>query len=279
MSIQEGDYVANNYQYEFRDFLFGSGTKYIATKVKGLLGRSDINSSDTELIHEHGSAPGLPTYKKRIITFDIAIDSHADDIEADLAAVEKAFQLPRRRNFQKMNRLVFRRDGISKFVGARVDKVDIESDYRLARGFGEVAVQFVALDPIKYSLIQNSHQIVAAAGVASVNGDVVNIGDLADGARPVVTIQGPATNPRLTNTTDDNRAFRWDGIITAAQTLTVDFGKRTVTLAGADSYTGVRTDNQWWELLPGRNRIVYDRDAGNAGASSTVTLTFRPTYA
>lgn len=272
--------LANDYQYQYKDFLFGAGTDNVVRSVKGLLGRADISANDSDYQYDHGASPGLTTYRKRIITIDMAFtDTPGSNIETKIDTIQKAFQISRRRNFATLNEFIFRRNGVSKYLIARVDKLDLDSTFALTRGAGEVAIQLVAPDPIKYGVTLKSQQLVAAVNVAQVQGTFTNAGDLVDGARPTIEIVGPATNIRVTNSTDGNRAFRWDGAIATGSTLAVNFSKRTVTLDAADAYSGVRTDNQWWELLPGNNTIIYNRDAGNVGTSSTMTVIWRDTWA
>ena len=92
---------------------------------------------------------------------------------------------------------------------------------------------------------------------------------------PVVTIVGPARNPRLTHS-GQGRAIRIDIDVQVGDVLEVDPARQTVQLNGSPRFETVRADNQWWQLAPGGNTLVYSRaSSGLTGASSQVTVEWR----
>jgi hypothetical protein len=60
-------------------------------------------------------------------------------------------------------------------------------------------------------------------------------------------------------------------VIASGQTLILDANDRSVTLAGVDMSGNVRTDNQWWNLMPGANLITFTRTNTPAN-TSTLTV-------
>lgn len=75
-----------------------------------------------------------------------------------------------------------------------------------------------------------------------------------DAVQPIWTIEGPATNPTLTNITS-SQSLSWLGTVPSGQTLTIDIANQTATMAGANVYAFLSGD--WVELRPGVNRISY----------------------
>lgn len=75
-----------------------------------------------------------------------------------------------------------------------------------------------------------------------------------DAVQPIWTIEGPATNPTLTNITS-SQSLSWLGTVPSGQTLTIDIANQTATMAGANVYAFLSGD--WVELRPGTNRISY----------------------
>ena len=274
-----GDLITADYQYEFRNFLFGSGTAYIVTEVDGILGTSDTDTSDVELETDHGSLPGLVVLRKRIITIEMSLDAAAgSDIETRLNTLAATFQTPRKRNSRVLDQFVWRRNGVKKFVWARCTKRDIKSDYDTARGKPDPRIQLEAPDPIIYGITLKTQNIVVASGATSNSGAVTNSGDFLDGYFPKITINGPATNPRIANAADGNRQLKITNVLTAGQSIVVDFATKSVKKNGVEDMSLLANDSQWFAIVPGSNTLTVNRDAGNTGASSTVTVEWRDTY-
>lgn len=87
-----------------------------------------------------------------------------------------------------------------------------------------------------------------------------------DSALPVWKVQGPATNPTLTNTTT-GQSITWTGTVPNGQTLTIDMAEQTATMAGANVFQYI--DGQWIRLDAGNNSLTYT--ATGATASSTIS--------
>lgn len=87
-----------------------------------------------------------------------------------------------------------------------------------------------------------------------------------DSVRPIWTINGPATNPTLTNITTA-QTIAWNGTVPADATLTIDMERQTATLNGANVYAQIEGD--WLELAVGPNKLQYTA-SGGATADSTL---------
>ena len=79
--------------------------------------------------------------------------------------------------------------------------------------------------------------------------------DGVDSALPTWTINGPATNPTLTNITT-GQTITWTGTVPAGQTLIIDMNNQTAMMEGANVYAFIT--GSWIGLAPGANRLSYN---------------------
>lgn len=275
-----GDLIYADYQYEFRNFLFGHDTDILVEKVTGLLASAPSRNNDTDKLGDHGADPGVVTYGKRTIAFDLHLMGTAgNDIEQKLANAQRAFQLPRRRKSRTPSEFIYKRPGQPlKVIYARCERRDFTSEYKTAQGLASGSVELIAPDPLIYSLVLNEVTLTLPPGTATGEVPIYMAGDCEDGAAPIIEIVGPATDATVTSSTDDNRGLKLNGLITAAQTFLFDGKDLSATLNGADAGAMVRGDSQFWSLLPGWNTIVYARSNTNMAAQSTIKIRWRDTW-
>ena len=81
-----------------------------------------------------------------------------------------------------------------------------------------------------------------------------------DDARPVWTVDGPATNPTLTNITT-GQTITWTGTVPTGQQLIVDMDNMTASLAGANVFEFI--SGEWITLKSGNNGISYNATGTN----------------
>lgn len=272
---EPGALLLEPYGYEFRGLLFGTGTDFVTEKVEGLLAMPAVSLDEEEKSYDHGTFPGIPTMEGRRISFDMKIKGSAGfDIEEKLSVCRKTFQLPRIRNGRISEPFVFWRPGQpKKFCLARCTRRDFNSEFETARGLAEGSVELFANDPLIYSLEEQSASFslvdAAAAGSTIIN----QAGDHPDGAWPLITITGPATDPVITNEDDDFRAIRLTLVLGPADEAVIDVEKEIMWVNDVRDSDAISSDNEWWALLPGDNTINYNRSAGNA--TSTITFDYR----
>lgn len=279
-----GDKIDRDFQYEFRDYLFGSGTDGQTETVEGILGQPSARTSDEDKQEDHGAWTGMDTLPGR--TIQIALNLFGDmgeDIEAKIAAASKAFQVSKRNPFVEYEFVTKRPGHDKRFCRARARRCAFPSNYDTARGLSRGAVELFASDPRFYTLQAVTRNLVLPIADAAESMDIVSLGDFEDGSEEgVLTITGPATDPRIANAQDGNRTIRIDGVIAAGGVLVVDLREKTAlyTVGGVTVDWGgsIRNDNEWWVVLPGLNQITYTRDGGNVGAASTLTLVYRDAW-
>lgn len=86
---------------------------------------------------------------------------------------------------------------------------------------------------------------------------------------PVWTVTGTTVNPTLENTTTGT-SIRYNGTVTASQTLVIDMLNQTAKLNGTNVLGNVEGD--WITLAPGTNQVSYNAD--NASVAPNAKLEY-----
>lgn len=265
-----GDLIKRDYQYEYRGYLFGSGTPMKTEEVTGLLALPNIRDEDLERQDADGDYPGRMLSESRIIDVEgHLIGAPGADIETKIQEASYTFMPSQAEEW-----FVFQRPGQGKwFSKCRVRKRDIASEFATARGRAAISLMLKATDPRLYSLEEKRSQVTVVSGrsTATVT-SVRNDGNYHE--FPILEITGPTVNPRIKHN-GQNKTLRIDITVNSGQTLVIDTKKRTVSIGSTDHYDKVRSDNQWWGwyLVPGNNSITYSRTGTNG--SSTLTVRHR----
>lgn len=269
-----GDLIVKDGQYELLGLLFNSGTEANAikvTKTQGLFDLPAFKGYETELDDDHGGTVGRQLLTKRRILMELEVMAVGDKglMMATIDVLNGVFQ-PR----PTINPLVFQRPFIGKrFINVKTNRFSgLDSNWAREMGRASATLELVAPDPRKFSLAQQSQAIVIPSAGTNNSGVVNMAGNFLGGSKPILELAGPWTNPRISNSNDENRSIRIDMVINAGETLILDFAARTITLGGVDHSDKVRTDNQWWVLVPGNNTITATRSNTPA---NTATLTVK----
>lgn len=271
--------VAADYQYEFKSLLMGPLSNFTVEEVDGLLGPPNVNANDDDKGYHHGAYPGRHTLGARKIQMKIScidrvnVETRLDELVAAFTPSSARTEYP----------LTFQRPGKGvRKVNCRVTRgPQPTSNWNLARGHIEVLIQLVATDPRVYANTALS-QVITLASTASGSLSMSNAAatwdelDTFQGSPPVITIVGPAVNPRIANAAAANRSIKINHTLTAGQTIVIDVLNRTVLVNGTLNYSVIPDDNQWWELMKGANNITYSR-TGTTG-TSTATVVWNPAH-
>lgn len=182
--------------------------------------------------------------------------STAANMYNKIKAVEDAFQLR-----ASVLPLFFRRAGIGDlFVNVRPRKLGgFDTGWDQQGGLTKGSILLVAPDPRKFSITDNADVLTIASGGTTTSQTVTMGGNFNGGARPILEIDGPVTNPRIQNAGDGNRTIKIDMVISSGQKLVINTATRAVTISGVDQSANVRSDNQWWVLNRGGNLITFSR--------------------
>lgn len=256
-------------QYEWAGVLFGTTTPRIVNALTGLDSSPELGTDDADRNDDHGGLVGLDLLKSREITMDMEIDGlgHAD-VMAQFRTLARVM-----RPIRTEVPFVFKRPGeVKKQCLVRPRRRDFPSNSEVALGLGKGSLAWLAPDPRILSLVEHHQQIVLPAGNAGGNVVITNAGDFHGYARFVLS--GAGTNPRIAvsaQTPDPLDGTNWNGQtialdldMAAGDVLAITPKTRDITLNGANAYQFRRTDNQWWELMPGDNAVTFDR-TGTAG--------------
>lgn len=271
--MSAGDLITRDGQYELNGLLLNdkitdNDTLRVVHTI-GLFDLPEMKISDSELQDDHGGSVGRDLLTMRRITMDLAIMATTkSNLYTKIREVAAAFQ-PQ----ETLVSFVFQRAGIGKmWLPVRPRRLGgFDTSSRLDHGYAEGSVMLLAPDPRKLAFVQSSQAIVIASGGTTNTGTVNMGGNFRGGAKPILEIAGPTTNPRINNAADGNRGIRIDMVIAAGQTLIVNANDRSVTMAGVDMSGNVRSDNQWWNLMPGDNLITFTRSNTPAN-TSTLTV-------
>lgn len=142
-------------------------------------------------------------------------------------------------------------------------------------GVLEFEVPLLAEDPRRYSntLTTNTTLQLTTTNV-TITQAITNNGD--QPSHPVITIDDPATNPRVTNAADAARFVEYVGSVGGGESLVIDMANATVTKNGVSVMDSLNASSQFWSLLPGSNSVTYARTAGSG--TTTASVAYRDAY-
>jgi phage-related protein len=141
-------------------------------------------------------------------------------------------------------------------------KCDIET-----RRKADFLLTLFAPDPNLYSQTLRSSTLGLTTGTVTNNGNV--------NTWPILTFNGPLTNPILTNT-DLTESFKLNVTLASGHSVVVDTLNKTIILDGttnANAYFDLT--NTWLSWIPGINHLTLSASAG----TGNVGITFRDAYA
>ena len=286
-----GDLITTDWEVEFRDLLLGGDTDFSLVQVEGLVDIPDLRTGDQALLRRHGLHPGDDFLGARTVTltFEVYGDTEAE-LSTNMDALQGAF-----RPGLSEEPLVFQLPGVAEGNKAQVyarcrrrqSVIDRDWYYRLPL----VVVEMVATDPRVYANTEDSVSADLPSGGAgltfnatfslsfggAISGGALNVTN--DGTFPTpvaIKVEGPVTNPRITNTTLDKK-LELDLVVADGDYVILDSATRTILLNGtASRYSSLTDDSEWWDLAPGVNAITY---RASTATSSTITLTARSAWA
>lgn len=279
--MAEGDLITADYQREYRGLLMGPGTVFTIISEEGLLGNAEVRSNDKARGEGHGDFMGQDTHGGRRITVQMTIDtSPGSTVEATIANLMARFQVAIRDGFLEYP-YVFQRPGKGKRrVNARPRRSAVVSDYDTARGLAKAVFELYCTDPRVYSNTLSTATITIGTGANSQSGSATMNGTFSDGSPPVLRIDGPFTNPIITNASDGSKAVRLTCTVAGGQHVLIDTNAKTVQYwngsAYLDRYEWINADSRWFTLYPGANSISYNRSGG--GSSSLLTISWRDAW-
>lgn len=115
-------------------------------------------------------------------------------------------------------------------------------------------------------------------GQNATSSNILNVSNAGNFPSPrfTITFQGPAQNPTITNTTL-GRAIRLNAVLSSSDIVTIDVFNRKIYLNGVSNYGLRRADNQWFDLAPGNNALIFSRSVAN-GVNCPVGITWQDAW-
>lgn len=260
-----GDLITRDGQYQLGPLLLNTlgphpDSGYMVTQADGIFGVPDVEHGDVKLQGEHGDLWGVDLLPGRTVNLTVQLlGSSKVDFDDKLNFVKGLF-----RPQTLWLEFAFRRNGVVKYQEVRPRRMHVISDDRHGVHWTEVLMELRAKDPRWVSSAEDLVTYTITAGNNSISGVQPNIGNM--DAWPYFEIDGPVTNPRIANADDGNLQTKVDIVVPSGDTLVIDPRLKTVELEGVDSYSAVRTDNQWFKIQPGNNDITFSR-SGTTGTS------------
>jgi len=272
-----GDLITRHGQYEWLRnggsspiLLNGDGPIiYKITKLDGLFGLPELRQQDIDRQAGDGWIPNTSFYSGRMLIADLVVLAENDyQMMQALEAAMDSFQAE-----DADGTLCLYRPRVGKrLIYCRVTRAAWPSTSSVVNGVARGVLEIKAHDPRIYSIYENELVVVLAPGVTSGGGVVFMGGTWRRGSPVTITVAGPGTDVRISNSDDSNRQIKFTGTIGSGTTLTVDTKQLTVIdQLGADQSTLLSRDNQWWELHKGSNTIGVNR----TGSTGTLTVRVR----
>jgi hypothetical protein len=267
-----GDLITRERQYQLGDLLLGPGTPYIVQSVEGL-GVPATITHDIDDPADDGDVEQEDEYfGPRNI--DISLGLYDDHPHPDFHEVVDALVAEMSAVRGELTEFAFRFVGRPVlFCRVRPRRYRTAIDPVYHKGMTFAVLQLYGPRPHILAADEQSEAITLAGGVNTGQSTFAVGGTYP--TKPIITVEGPARNPRLTHT-GLGRALRVDIDIQTGEKLVFDAWSRTVRLEGENVYDTVRWDNEWWELLKGSNTVQYARSSTALnGATSTATIAWR----
>jgi len=209
-----GDLITRDGQIEWRGVLLGAGTPYRKVGLEGWQDLADVRSDNPNISGYHGayqgsllSAPRVVTFSYLLATSTATFPGHVRELQRITALREDTTEEP----------LVIQLDGRKHYAMARCHRRSIPVDKRYPLGYTTGAIEWVATNPRKYQLPQQSVSCSLAAppvgGLVwplvfpldfnqTISGGVMTLTNNGNAdAWPTFTVLGPMTGPTITNLT------------------------------------------------------------------------------
>lgn len=307
-----GELITTDDQVQFGSLLMGGGTgPYVITR-EGIEGWEDmpgLDSTDQARPSQDGSWAGDRYLGTRVVTIPVSIYPDWDASGRTGLVLLRELQRQIRPHAAEQP-LVIRMLGETLLCWARINSRVSErlSTTWMAAGELDLTLQWVATDPLRYSLTESvastplparsqgllwtavssidrldwvtaTSRSVLDWGTEGTHGDLVVVNAGTEDTRPTLTITGPCTTPSVTRA-DTGDVLEYDIALAAGDTLTIDIRCGTVLLNGTSSRDHLATGRsvllEEFVCPPGSTVLSYRAVDGAAG--STLTAVWRSAY-
>jgi hypothetical protein len=290
-----------NYRFAFNDFEFGGGSSpYQIMTLDGLEDLPVIRNQDDNRGYQDGMWTGRDFLSGRTLVFVITIRGDSNNsMQTNLNTMQTYLQ-PQQ---QGTTPLYFQLPGNDlQFINARVRRRAITIDTSYSSGLATATYEFFCPDPRYYDSQQLSTDLSNANFVAgrtynrvytypeTVPSNPFQTGMFFGGGAgaanlitnsgwtttyPVITITGPAANPRVTDVSS-GLYLQIDTTIGSNDVLVLNTDLRTVTLNGISSRALLNNSSTWFAAPPGTSYYTFTATATTG--DTTCVVTWRNAY-
>jgi hypothetical protein len=290
--ITLGSTITSDWQVEFMStngtITMGPGTPY-GIKSFDFQDTPPLRSTHAAKAMDHGTYRGNDYIDTRLVNLDLVVTGTSNaNLISNMQALASAtvpslFEQP----------LTYRFPGdVLKTLFVRPEKRSNPLTYDRAQ-FGSVdaTLQFWALIPFIFEANQN--KVVGSVSSTGLGGRTYprtypltfgtpgysnsilcnNLGTF--NTYPLVVINGPCANPRLTNTTT-GMTMAFNVTLGTTDVLTIDMLQKSAFLNLVSARYLMTTDSTYYPLQPGSNQLSY---IASSGSTSTCTVYFRSAWA
>lgn len=276
-----------DWQISVGGVVMGPGTPYLIHDYQGL-GVTDMRTSDTARPQDDGDYYGLDLRSSRTLSIPITVTgTDSSNAMANVQTLLRAWWL---RSTETTRPLNFKLPGQSEMqISGRPRRAPLDMTGLKTR-IVPITLEYYSADARIYAALAKSASCQAPTasggraypriypqtfgGTGSTNSvTVTNAGTFT--AKPVITIQGPATNPSIQNVTQ-GKTLTFAITLGSTDFLVLDTDARSVLLNGtASRRSALAAGSQWWDLDPGDSQVTY---AASGATGGFATVAFSDAY-
>lgn len=306
-----GELITLDNQIQFGSLLLGGGSPYVITG-EGIEGWEDmpgLDSTDQARPSQDGYWPGSRYLGARLVTIPVSIYPDWDATSRTGLVLLRELQRQIRPHAAEQP-FVVRMRGETLLCWARINTRVTErlSTTWMAAGEVDLTLQFIATDPLRYSVIESmastllpvrpqgllwtavssidrldwvtaTSRSVLDWGTEGTPGDLVVVNAGTADTKPTLSITGPCSTPSVVRTDTGDR-LEYDIALADGDVLTIDTRCGTVLLNGAANRDHLATGRsvllEEFALPPGSTGLAYRALSGTP--PSTLTAVWRSAY-
>lgn len=273
----DGDLITADGQLEYRGILLGDNENTFLDAITGWEDLPGIDTGSTPRASGHGSFPGRLRSGERIVTWSGYVAPWVD-LQAAVQDIRTATEISDTTEYPVVVRTLTE----TMLAFGRVVKRSLPQNRMYAAGGGELALQWLCSDPLRYSVAEHSATTGPAAGSTGgltfpltfpltfgtgASGGLMTAVNAGSAYAPLVLeVEGPATGISISDPDTGNvLGFAASFTVASGQTLTIDGREKTVLLNGVSRRDQLVTA-QWLTLAPGANRLIFNATSGTGTA-------------
>lgn len=271
---------------------WGAGTELLVSGWDGVDDMPPIRSTDAVRSGEHGAFLGLDLLNERTVTLELILLPFDLTPANATARYDQLIQLVAQAFAPQAVDLPLVFSNGTRQINCRPKKRAIPRELQRQSFSGVATIELAAVDPRIYDANQQNltARLPTSSGLGTgfpiafnlgfggaVTGGyitVVNSGNFP--TRPVITLQGPADNPQVTNLTT-GQFIKLNLSLGVTDFIKLDLDVHSILLNGtASRRSAMSATSQWWELAPGTTQLRWTSD--NYYPAALMTVQFRSAW-